>query len=325
MPYCRECGNEVAEHANFCRSCGATIGASPTESQAPPAQGERPVQSTTPEPTPGRGETEAPGTGPGPAPTEQSIPPSLAQGGPPPAGQAFIQKATAAIPAGCRDTLLKRIGLGCGGLFFIMMIIGVIVSAIGGDMIGESGASTPTPKQMAEPTGEPAATPTPGLAYPPCKAPEEVAYLETQQELISQGRSRISDLDEVGNTALVRQADLTHTYVRNLLKEKGDAVKKSGDDLKNYRDVPETMKELDSTMDDLGKAMNDYQNNLRKSLDALGKDNIIMMSDFTDKGAKAQAEIKTLRSDIREEIKALYSNSAEEAPEEVQTESSTGK
>ena len=206
-----------------------------------------------------------------------------------------------------------------------MMIIGVIVSAIGGDMIGESGASTPTPKQMAEPTGEPAATPTPGSAYPPCKAPEEVAYLETQQELISQGRSRISDLDEVGNTALVRQADLTHTYVRNLLKEKGDAVKKSGDDLKNYRDVPETMKELDSTMDDLGKAMNDYQNNLRKSLDALGKDNIIMMSDFTDKGAKAQAEIKTLRSDIREEIKALCSNSAEEAPEEVQTESSTGK
>ena len=98
MPYCRECGNEVAEHANFCRSCGATIGASPTESQAPPAQGERPVQSTTPEPTPGRGETEAPGTGPGPAPTEQSMPPSLAQGGPPPAGQAFIQKATAAIP-----------------------------------------------------------------------------------------------------------------------------------------------------------------------------------------------------------------------------------
>ena len=198
---------------------------------------------------------------------------------------------------------IKWGGIGCGGLlllFFVMGICGVIIESV-----SEPEEANGTDTVAPEPEVASAVVPL------SCETSEVRTYLDTQQSYIADSKEQIRDLNLVVNTAISRKSanpngvDLNHSYIRDLIKEKADAIKETQDKLKNYRGVPEGMLSLDEKMGVLANSINEYQDKTHKSFRARADDDHQGRIEHANAAAVASNEMQTLISSVNEDIRVM--------------------
>ena len=279
MPFCSQCGNEVRVNARFCNRCGSETGQDqPSEVQetisATSEEQEKPRQNASPPQAPRSSQLL----------TSRQEPDSLMA----------PQQNQESTPSGKRKAL-KWGGIGCGGLFGLFMLVGII----GAICSGGAPLEVPTPAPTVPPTQEPVS------AYPVCEEPEEKVYIEAQASNIALGIYRVDVLDEVVSEIIRSGADPEHQYVRKLLQIRGDEVKDAQKLIKNYKDVPSRMQPIDEKAKIMADAMNEYQKDRQEYAKAKSGTDAEKTKELYDRSKATKTDIRSGRNEIISDIREV--------------------